>query len=86
VHEVIEDAGQGRPEARQVAAAVNGVGAVGKGDNQFVVAIVVLHGRFDGGAVNLLGHVDNAGVDLCPAPVQIGGRSWLCTLEIERRV
>ena len=74
---VVEHPGQTGPEALFVGAAVGGVDVVGKAEQQFVVAGVVLHGDLSLGAVGFGRQIDDAGVQHLEVPlfVQVGDKA-----------
>ena len=81
---VVQDARQGRAEAGEVRAAVDGVDAVGEAEGVVGVAVVILYGRLHDGVVGLLGHVDGMGVDDRLVAVEAPDEAGDAALEVDR--
>ena len=81
---VVERARQGRPEAGDVGAAIDGVDVVGEGEDVLGVRVVVLEGDLDGRPALAPLDVDRAGVEDFLVAVQVPHERLEAALEVER--
>ncbi len=80
---VVQGAGEGGAEAGEVAAAVDGVDAVGEGEGGLGEAVVVLDRGLDRGVVDLALDVDRAGVEDFAVVVQVADEAGDAAFEVE---
>ena len=83
---IVEDAGQGRAEAGQMAAAVDGVDGVGEAKCRLGEAVVVLERGFDGRAVGLLVDVDRPRLEDDALAVEVADEALNAAFEVEREL
>ncbi len=83
---VVEDAGEGAAEAGEMAAAVDGVDAVGEAEGRLREGVVVLEGRLYRRAVLLVLDVDRPRLEDRPLPVQVAHEALDAAVKAERQL
>ena len=81
---VVHNAGQRRAEAGKVGAAVYRIDAVSEAENGLAVAVIILDGHLDNGAVHRLGNINRHRVAHDAVPVKVADEAGDAALEVKR--